>query len=204
MLLYHLIITGKEHTVAKILVTGIILLFIGAYATSGYSTDIPQQYQPTYLDWSNEPPVANFTYLINNLSVTFDGTLSYDPDGTIVTWLWEFGDGTEGAGIIVTHDYPTSGTYNVTLTVIDDDDEKGNITKSITVETYQEVFIFGSFSNQTYIGDTIQFEADNIRVITFQPFSFIPYRSGEHFTILKTFRGYVGTWCLFAFCDVLI
>ncbi|SLM31512.1 exported hypothetical protein [Desulfamplus magnetovallimortis] len=51
--------------------------------------------------------------------VAFQAVAS-DPDGTIVSYVWDFGDGTSGSGEEVTHSYSASGLYNVTLTVTDD------------------------------------------------------------------------------------
>jgi len=53
--------------------------------------------------------------------ITFDGSTSYDPDGYIVEYLWDFGDGETGNGSVVTHQYQVSGTYSVALQVEDDD-----------------------------------------------------------------------------------
>ncbi len=56
------------------------------------------------------------------LSVTFDGSASFDPDGgTITQYDWDFGDGNTGTGVAPTHTYATAGTYTVTLTVVDDE-----------------------------------------------------------------------------------
>jgi PKD repeat protein len=70
-------------------------------------------------------PVANFTYspipAIANISVTFNASSSYDPNnGTIVDYFWDFDDGNNGTGQIVSHNYTDVGTFNVTLTVTDD------------------------------------------------------------------------------------
>ena len=75
----------------------------------------------------NQPPVA--ALMASPLSgdppmpVTFDGTASSDPDGEIVRYDWDFGDGTvlEDGPAEVTHVYTTIGTFTVTLTVTDDE-----------------------------------------------------------------------------------
>jgi chitodextrinase len=54
------------------------------------------------------------------LTVTFNGSGSTDPDGSVTSWLWSFGDGTSGTGAVVTHTYTTIGiTYYPSLTVVD-------------------------------------------------------------------------------------
>lgn len=68
-----------------------------------------------------------------NVPVTFDGTGSYDPDGFIVSYTWDFGDGESASGEIVTHSYVDDGEYLVTLTVIDDSGVAGNDTCTVTV-----------------------------------------------------------------------
>ncbi len=52
--------------------------------------------------------------------VILEGNLSYDLDGDIVSYLWDFGDGTFGTGIFASHQYLALGNYTITLTVIDD------------------------------------------------------------------------------------
>lgn len=70
-------------------------------------------------------PAADFT--INCPAGTeqcsFDGSASSDPDGLVVDWLWEFGDGTTGTGKTITHTYAEGNPaeYWVRLTVRDDD-----------------------------------------------------------------------------------
>jgi PKD repeat protein len=53
------------------------------------------------------------------LEATFDGSGSYDPDGDPLTYLWDFGDGTTGTGVMPTHTYAAAGYYDVCLTVND-------------------------------------------------------------------------------------
>ncbi len=50
---------------------------------------------------------------------TFDGTASWDAEGPIAAYLWEFGDGTKATGSTTTHRYAARGTFDVTLTASD-------------------------------------------------------------------------------------
>ena len=73
----------------------------------------------------NQPPTAAFTHSppspVVGSSVAFDGSISTDPDGSIVSYSWSFGDGATGSGASIYHSYASPGTYTVQLTVIDDD-----------------------------------------------------------------------------------
>lgn len=53
------------------------------------------------------------------LAVTFDGSASSDPDGDLLTFAWDFGDGMTGSGATITHEYATEGRYTARLTVSD-------------------------------------------------------------------------------------
>ena len=66
--------------------------------------------------------------------VSFDGSASYDPDGHIVTYDWVFGDGSEGSGITTDHQYTVAGSYDVLLTVTDDQGAMDSATLTIVVE----------------------------------------------------------------------
>jgi PKD repeat protein len=60
--------------------------------------------------------------------ITFDGSGSFDLDGTIVSYEWDFGGGMTGAGGSPTHSYAADGVYLVSLTVTDD----GGLTDTAT------------------------------------------------------------------------
>jgi len=86
----------------------------------------------------NQPPVAvikaNPTSSdVPPLTVHFDGSDSYDPDGSIVSYIWDFGDGTFGNGITVSHVYTKAGDFTVTLTVSDDRGATGIASIVITI-----------------------------------------------------------------------
>jgi hypothetical protein len=51
------------------------------------------------------PPVADFTVTVDGVTVVVDASPSYDPDGQIVSFDWDFGDGTTDSGMIATHTY---------------------------------------------------------------------------------------------------
>jgi PKD repeat protein len=81
----------------------------------------------------NQPPNAVIGASCTDLACAFDGTGSNDPDGTVTSYAWDFGDGTTGAGSIVSHAYAAAGTYPVRLTVTDDGGATGSVTRSTTV-----------------------------------------------------------------------
>ena len=54
-------------------------------------------------------------------TASFDATLSYNPNGEIVSYLWTFGDGGSGTGPVVDHVYNQNGVYEVALTILDAD-----------------------------------------------------------------------------------
>lgn len=82
------------------------------------------------------PPVASFITNINNLIVTVDASASYDPDGTIASYSWDWGDGTPvNTTVTAWHAYATPGTWWITLTVTDNDAMTGSSNIQVTVDT---------------------------------------------------------------------
>jgi PKD repeat protein len=73
------------------------------------------------------PPIAVITAnpprTFTGISIRFDGASSHDPDGVIVNYSFDFDDGAvmEGTAVFRDHTYAVAGTYNVTLSVRDDD-----------------------------------------------------------------------------------
>ncbi|NLB81379.1 MAG: PKD domain-containing protein, partial [Clostridiaceae bacterium] len=71
----------------------------------------------------NSLPISNagvdIVDAVVNKPVTFDGTRSYDKDGYISAFVWDFGDGESGVGPTPTHTYTESGTYKVKLFITD-------------------------------------------------------------------------------------
>lgn len=77
-----------------------------------------------FVDVSSQPPVAVFTVSPSSGPVdtnfSFNASQSHDPDGKIVSYTWDFGDGATGKGAVVSHRYTRSGAFTIRLTVVDD------------------------------------------------------------------------------------
>ncbi|QXP54745.1 PKD domain-containing protein [Cellulophaga sp. HaHa_2_95] len=86
----------------------------------------------------NQAPSAEATSDISSglidLEVQFSGSTSYDPDdGDILSYSWDFGDGTTAITANPSHTFTTAGTYMVTLTVSDNGTPILNNTDTITI-----------------------------------------------------------------------
>ncbi len=66
--------------------------------------------------------------------ITFDGSGSADPDGEIVSYRWNFGDNSFGTAEIAHHTFTSEGSYQVTLTVVDDDGQEATDSTTITIK----------------------------------------------------------------------
>lgn len=69
------------------------------------------------------------------LPVTFDASASTDIDGTIASYLWDFGGGTSATGATASHTYATEATFTATLKVTDNKGATNTTTIPITVKT---------------------------------------------------------------------
>lgn len=119
-------------------VAGVLLATGGNPATDGTVNEDPDGYpDPIAFIGGTTPPVnqapnANFSFIVNNLAVSFINESS-DSDGSIVSWNWTFGDGTSSTSQNPTHSYSAAGTYSVSLTVADDDGATDSYSASVTV-----------------------------------------------------------------------
>jgi PKD repeat protein len=84
----------------------------------------------------NAEPIAVATTArapIAGVSFTLDGTKSTDEDGTVVSWHWDLGNGSQADGATAQVSYGAAGSYTVTLTVTDDDGAKDSEILNISV-----------------------------------------------------------------------
>jgi len=86
-----------------------------------------------------DQPVAQFTYSPDrskpNEVVTFDASTSFDSNGEIVNYSWDFGDGASGDGTVIEHKYTSPGEYSATLAVTDSEGMTIGKTRLVTVIT---------------------------------------------------------------------
>jgi PKD repeat protein len=80
----------------------------------------------------NHPPRAEFAPSCTNLACSFTDQ-SRDDDGSVVAWSWTLGDGSTSNQQSPSHTYSSAGTYDVTLTVTDDDGAANLKSRRITV-----------------------------------------------------------------------
>ncbi|MCD4526678.1 LamG-like jellyroll fold domain-containing protein [Nocardioides sp. cx-173] len=101
----------------------------------------------------NVPPVADFTASPAGLTADLAATAS-DPDGSVVSYAWSFGDGETAPASpssTTSHTYAAAGTYDVTLTVTDDDGAHTDLTKQVQVSeppAGPQPFALDAFSRQ--------------------------------------------------------
>ena len=73
------------------------------------------------------------------IPLRFDGRGSYDMDGSIALYHWDFGDGTTAEGPVLSHAFPTYDTFIVVLTVTDDDGMTATGNLTVTVANVEPV-----------------------------------------------------------------
>jgi PKD repeat protein len=109
-----------------------------------------------------KPPIADFTYTPTwpkvGESVTFDASTSKPNGGTIISYFWDFGDGTNATGKIVSHSYSAYGTYTVTLTIQDSEGFTDTTSKQLNVRQYPRAD-FAFAPSLPYVNETVTFNA---------------------------------------------
>jgi hypothetical protein len=109
----------------------------------------------------NQPPIANYTYAPispTTEDIIYFNSTSYDPDGHIINWTWDFDDGSYSYSENTTHQYTTASLCTVNLTVMDNNSLYGYIEKDIIVSLpgiSWEVWL--SFAGPDGVNDTILF-----------------------------------------------
>lgn len=158
-------------------------------------------YDPNDFDW---PPVADAGGPYNadvEEEITFDATQSFDPEGSIISYHWDFGDETSDTGSIVAHEYSERGLYTVTLTVTDETLQETTVETVALVDFWMEgdewTFAVDDFSIEAYLGGQYLSVDGNIDEILFT----VADDSGDSYQLDFTgkmvgdfeFNAYLGT-----------
>lgn len=119
---------------------------------------------------ANSPPTASFTWSPGvptaGETVTFDGTGSSDSDGTIAAYEWTI-EGSTFSGPTVTHTFSQAGSYDVQLTVTDDDGATGSLTRTVSVDPVSSAVGLGPTADFSWspvnptIGEAVTFDASD-------------------------------------------
>lgn len=109
---------------------------IGQYLLTG--TVVPAGNQPPVVSIASSAPVTGLA----PLTVNFSSNGTYDPDGTIASYDWDFGDGSAHATTAnASHQYTTPGTYTASLVAFDNGGLSSTATLSITVTQSLKIYV---------------------------------------------------------------
>jgi len=108
------------------------------------------------------PPVAVAAEHLDGLvgqPVSFDASASTDPDGTIVTYSWDFGDGTFGTGPEIQHTFSAAGVFDASVEVEDDQGltDVAYIEVDIAADGNQPpIAVIEGLPEEAVVGDTLE------------------------------------------------
>ncbi|MCW3134380.1 MAG: phospholipase D-like domain-containing protein [Methanophagales archaeon] len=132
------------------------------------NNEVGKYYTDVFLyDWNSsnqQLPIASFSFYpenpVVNQTITFEASNSTDPGGTIEEYEWDFGDGENAEGEIVTHSYPSSGNYTVKLTVTDNEEATHSTAKIINIHKIEIPIVTSvSIKNPTEVSEAENFTA---------------------------------------------
>lgn len=96
-------------------------------------SDVEDAFKAVKIKLFEEGVLSHFNTNKDKLTVTF--TDNSQSTGTVDTWLWDFGDGTNSNLVNPVHTYAIAGDYKVTLTVSDSTGDQDNFERSLTIST---------------------------------------------------------------------
>ncbi len=121
--------------------------------------------QTVQVGMPNQAPTAAFSYSPVNPGVgqwvQFDGSASFDPDGTITAYTWNFGDGSTGTGVSLYHQFAAPGDYTVTLTVTDNAGLTNTTSQTVhvTAPNQAPTAVFSYSPTNPSVGAWVRFDA---------------------------------------------
>jgi PKD repeat protein len=124
---------------------------LSVFDDAGQKTTVAQTVTVSSGGGSSGATTAKFTFSPSTpsalQSVFFNASSSSASTGhSLTTYAWDFGDGTAGSGVSVTHVFTAAGTFTVTLTVTDDIGQKGTIATPVTITSAGSGSLTAEFS----------------------------------------------------------
>ena len=157
-------------------------------------TDSKSNVWRDYALWRTTPAVVSFTYAPENPvvshEITFDASSSFDPDGFITNYTWDFGDNATDCGKLTTYTYSAPGNYTVTLRVTDDGGAVNYTTKVVSVrELKPSVSIYTDKTSYTagdkmHLGLDVKNPLDSAQTVRLNAYLEMP--TGGTFTLMDT------------------
>ncbi|MFA5771676.1 MAG: PKD domain-containing protein [Thermoplasmata archaeon] len=135
----------------------------GAYAVklTIVDNDMGASYTTVNLTIENTPPTVDFTASKTTFqtkeTITLDASASSDIDGSIASYLWDFGDGNTSSGVTTSHKYAKKGVSTITVTVTDNDGSVTTKSVNVTVQNTPPVANAGS-SRPVYVDSAFPFD----------------------------------------------
>ncbi len=108
----------------------------------------------------NATPIAAIAPSCTGQACAFDGSGSSDPDGTVASYAWDFGDGGSSTAVVPSHRFAAAGTYPVKLTVTDNQGGTGTTTVQVPVDPG------GPTSGITFDGSAVRVSATSAPIVT--------------------------------------
>ena len=114
----------------------------------------------------NAPPVAEAgpdRHVAIGEVISFDAGASHDPDGSLIAYAWDFGDGARGDGRLVQYAYHRSGVYRVGLTVRDNSATNTNTASDSLTVVVNEPPVAEAGPDQTVSSSEVHFDGTGSR-----------------------------------------